>query len=653
MRTSESRSVQIFVRLFILVMTGTVCSPMLAGPADDNSQGGASHVGKAIFRSPESIVVTSDGKRAYVTDRTAGCVVVLDVAGGKKIGEVALGGDPRGLCLSPDDHTLYVARRLGGSVAIIDTATRKVLAQVSVPRRPIAVALAPKGHRLFVTTEDTNRIWVYDCSAQPLKLVQEIPAVREPSSVSITADERWVVVTNLLPDGVSTDPTLSAVVTVIDGKTLKPAGTIKLPPGSTGVYDGCVSPDGRWAYVVHSVGRFTLPITQLERGWVNTTALSVLDLTKKQRLATVLLDMLTMGAADPHDVICSSDGGTLWISHSGTHEVSEIDVARLHALLDGKVPAELASLKDGSLPNIWVRIQKDRKLIAELENDLTALYIAGVIRRTKSGGMGPRGLAVSPDSHQVLIANYFSGSVAILQTDQFRIRGTLPLGVQPSSTSERRGEMVFHDATKAFQRWYSCATCHPNEGRVDALSWDFLRDGIGNPKDTINLVYLDRTPPLNRRATRKTARECARTGLTDGHMLVPTSQDVDDVLAYLVALRPEPSPYLTADGKLSKEAVRGKAIFEGKAECAQCHRGPYHTDLKMHDVGTRTQTDSDGRYDTPGLIELYRTAPYLHDGRAHTLRDVLTTDNPDDLHGKTSELSASELNDLTAFLRSL
>ena len=58
-------------------------------------------------------------------------------------------------------------------------------------------------------------------------------------------------------------------------------------------------------------------------------------------------------------------------------------------------------------------------------------------------------------------------------------------------------------------------------------------------------------------------------------------------------------------------------------------------------------------YDTPMLLGLYRSAPYLHHGKAETLRDVLTTQNAGDKHGVTSQLSASEVDDLVAFLKSL
>ncbi len=181
-----------------------------------------------------------------------------------------------------------------------------------------------------------------------------------------------------------------ASVTLIDTTTLATNG-VSLPAGSTVARGVTTSPDSKWAYVVHNIGRFQLPITQLERGWVNTTALSVLDLEKQQRLTTILLDRLTKGAADPIDVRCSLDGQRLAVSHAGTHEVSLLDIGKLHRLFAGQVPKELADLKDGSSANIWTRIQQDRGCLADLKNDLTALYIANVSKRVEAGGNCPHG----------------------------------------------------------------------------------------------------------------------------------------------------------------------------------------------------------------------------------------------------------------------
>jgi cytochrome c peroxidase len=81
---------------------------------------------------------------------------------------------------------------------------------------------------------------------------------------------------------------------------------------------------------------------------------------------------------------------------------------------------------------------------------------------------------------------------------------------------------------------------------------------------------------------------------------------------------------------------------------------PLFTTQRSYDVGTQAAFDKPtDKFDTPTLIELWRTAPYLHDGSAATVRDVLTTRNPHDLHGKTSDLSKQEIDDLCAYLLSL
>jgi hypothetical protein len=392
----------------------------------------------------------------------------------------------------------------------------------------------------------------------------------------------------------------------------------------------------------------------LDRGWVNTYALSILHVGEGQRVATLLLDDLTQGAANPFAVVCSPDRSRLWISHAGTHEVSLVDIGKVHGLLSGEVPDELAAVKDGIQPNIWVRIQQDASLIDWLENDLTALRVANAIRRVPSGGNGPRGLALARAAGELFVANYYEGSVAVLDAADGKLLGTIPLAERPRPPEgARRGELLFHDADLAFQRWHSCASCHPNQGRVDGLSWDFLRDGMGNGKDTISLVFVDQTSPLNRRATRQSARECARSSVEAGHMIVPSERDVDDLHAYLKSLRPEPSPLLGADGSLTPAARRGKLVFEGKADCAGCHPPPYFTDCQSHNVGILSPTEPDGLYDTPALTETYRTAPYLHDGRARTIRDVLTIHNEKDEHGITSELTEQEINDLETYILSL
>jgi cytochrome c peroxidase len=58
-------------------------------------------------------------------------------------------------------------------------------------------------------------------------------------------------------------------------------------------------------------------------------------------------------------------------------------------------------------------------------------------------------------------------------------------------------------------------------------------------------------------------------------------------------------------------------------------------------------------FDTPTLVELWRTGPYLHTGAAATVKDVLTTCNTDGLHGNVAGLTGQNMNDLCEYLLSL
>lgn len=636
---------RIAVVVVLLWLSGAVSASVTVAAED----GPAS----APYRSPVSVALAPDGNTLYVSDRTAGNVTVLDVASRSKRGEIPLRGQPAQLALSADGSVLYAAERTAGTVAVIGTQRGRVSARISVGRWPRALQLAESSGRLFVANQDSHDVSVVDLAPTAMREIARVPVLREPSDLAISPDERYLVVANQLPSGAGTDPDFGARVSVIDCESLRAIAHVSLPAGSTVVNGVCVDPTGTWAYVLHQIGRFQLPITQLERGWVTTSALSLLDLRDGTRRATLLLDDISQGAADPHSVVCSSDGRQLWVSHAGVHEVSNVDIGRVHQLLEGRVPEELAAIKDGARDNIWVRIQEDPARIGDLENDLTALFIAQAIRRFPSGGKVPQQLRLSPDERSVFVANGLSGSVAILNADTGRTEATISLGPAAEPDAVRRGELIFRDATHAFQRWHSCATCHPNGGRVDALRWDFLRDGIGNPKETISLILVRDTPPHNWRGTRTDVRMGAETSLVSGHLIVPTKQTIDDLTAYLSSLQPEPSPHRTPAGTLTEAARRGQKLFEGKAQCVRCHPAPLFTDLKLHNVGVLSPREPDGRYDTPTLVELWRTAPYLHDGRAATLEDVLTTHNPEDAHGSVSPLSEKEIADLIAYLKSL
>jgi cytochrome c peroxidase len=166
------------------------------------------------------------------------------------------------------------------------------------------------------------------------------------------------------------------------------------------------------------------------------------------------------------------------------------------------------------------------------------------------------------------------------------------------------------------------------------------------------MLLAHETPPAMSTGVRAAAEVAVRAGMTYIQFTEQPETDAEAIDAYLSGLRPVPSPGLES-GNLTASARRGKALFESEAVgCAECHPSPHGTDLKLHDVGTRGPRDHRARFDTPALTEIWRTAPYLHDGRSATIMEVLTTHNPEDRHGQTSHLSPEELRDLAAYVLS-
>jgi cytochrome c peroxidase len=122
---------------------------------------------------------------------------------------------------------------------------------------------------------------------------------------------------------------------------------------------------------------------------------------------------------------------------------------------------------------------------------------------------------------------------------------------------------------------------------------------------------------------------------------------------YLNSLQPVPSPHLV-EGQLTPTAQRGQKLFQSRrVGCHNCHPAPLYTDLKTHDVGTRTRHLRDNRFDTPTLVEVWRTAPYLHDGRYTTIKELLTKGHHGLKPNTAESLSAEEIDELVEFVLSL
>lgn len=581
------------------------------------------------YLSPSDVIADPAGKFLYVSEATAKQVAVWDVAAEKLKGVIKLPDVPGGLAMARDGSALYVSLASpNGRIGIVNVNEQQLAGMVDVGHTPGAMAIAPKGDRLYVCNRFDNNVSVVSLATR--RETKKIPVLREPAGICVTPGEgRYLFVANSLPAGPATSDSVAAAVSVIDTAEERNVADIALRNGATDLHGICIAPDGQYAYVVHALSRYYVPATQLERGWMNTNALSILDVTRKSLIDTVLLDELNHGAANPWGVACSADGKQLCITHAGTHEMSVIDRTALHRKLDeARTSATLS-------PTIAVA------------DDLT--FLDGVRRRVPLAGKGPRGVAVV--GAIAYAAEYFTDSLGALdlRADAPEAR-SLALGPDKPLTSSRLGEMMFHDARRCFQNWQSCATCHPG-GRADALNWDLLNDGIGNPKNNRSLLYADKRKPVMSLGARESSKEAVHAGFKAIQFAQVSDEENAAVLEYLKGLKPVPSPHLV-NGKLSPAAQRGKKIF-ASAGCGKCHSGEYYTDLKGYNLGYGIGPDRGKPFITAPLQETWRTAPYLYDGRAATMREVFTTFNKNDQHGVTTNLTTEQLDELVEYVLSL
>ncbi len=245
------------------------------------------------------------------------------------------------------------------------------------------------------------------------------------------------------------------------------------------------------------------------------------------------------------------------------------------------------------------------------------------------------------------------------------------------------GKKIFHfsdDDRMSLEKYMSCGVCH-FEGIDDGRVYDFSDRGEGL-RNTVSLLgragtqhgrvnwtgNLDELQDFEHQICDLFSGkgfipyDVLQTGTRNqalGDPKAGLSPELDALAAYVASLEHvNPSPYRNSDGTLTPDGVAGKALYE-KLGCDFCHGGPTFTDSqrgRLHDVGTlgpksgmRMGQPLFG-FDTPTLAGVWESAPYLHDGSAPTLRDVLTTKNPTGLHGYVSALTPAQLDQLIAYV---
>lgn len=531
--------------------------------------------GKTLLRtipvdeSPTGILLDAD--KAYVTTNAAtGHLQIISLETGKQETAIATGSGACYPIFGPDKKHIYVCNQFQNTVSEVDPAIHQVIRSVKV--------------------------------------------LREPKSALFSKDGEYLFVTNFLPAQRADVDYVAACVSVIRMSDFTKVKDIQLANGSNALRGICMTPDGKYIYISHNLGRFTVPTSQLQQGWMNTSAFSIIDVAKQEFIGAVVVDEPERGAAGIWSIVCNDE--TLFITHSGTHEISVIDHK---AMLD----------KFLNYPNKSM-----------LDYDLRFLY--GLRKRILLEGNGPRKMIM--ENGKLYIPTYFADILNIVDAQTCEI-ATANLNPDREESAENKGERYFNDASHCFQNWQSCNGCHPGDARTDGMNWDLMNDGVGNSKNCKSLLFSHPTPPSMISGIRETAEWAVRAGFKFIQFFDITEEDAVCVDAYLKSLRPVPSPYLV-DGELSDLAKEGRKIFE-KLNCTECHSGPYYTDLKMHRIGEDIEFEKG--WDTPTLREVWRTAPYLFDGRAATMEEVFEIHK----HGIDKKVSKKEIKALTEYVNSL
>jgi len=608
----------------------------------------------ADYKGPNSLVASPDGKLLYVLNYDSAEIAVVSLENNAVLKTIPVPAQPSGMALCTTAENMFVTCGSdAGKIVVVNLASGEILKEVAAGHSPCAPVVVPSAQKLFVCNrfgKDTagntaGNVGVYEIPS--LKLIQTIPVIREPIAAAVTPDGKTVFVNNFLPNDPSDSFDVASEVSAIDvaGGEVK---NIRLPNGTSSLHGICVSPDGKYVYAVGILARYALPTTQVERGWMNTNALNIIDVDSKSWVNTVLLDDVDLGAANPWDVTTSKDGKKVFVAVAGTHELCVINTEKMLQKIFS-LPKTIEEAKAAGTYD--TRGTYSSSISSDIQNDLA--FLVEIKKRIKLPGKAPRSV-VNVDDH-VYLGMYFSDTV--VDVDLYapgKPKTTeIALGPAPEMSAARKGELAWHDASLCMQHWQCCASCHP-DARMDGLNWDLLNDGMGNPKNAKSMLYAQRSVPAMWQGVRASAFYAIRTGFRFIQFSVPDEEICTNIEEYFKSLKPEKSPYLV-DGELSESAKRGKMIFENeKIGCTACHPGPDFTDRKGHDVGTRNPYDKTDIFYSPTLCECWRTGPYLHDGRYKTMKEVFTIGKHGDAFGADIEsLSDQEISDLAEYILSL
>lgn len=596
------------------------------------------HTAAPGYKTPLNLALSPDGKELYVACEASDSVVVVDVASRRAIAEIPVGGQPHDVAFTSDGARAYVSNRLGDSVSVIDTANRRVVATIGAGDEPHGLLLDEVDKNLYVLNAAADSISVINTAE--MKEVRRLAASVRTWSLALSPDGSQMAATNALPRLTPFRTPPLSEVTIIDTGTAAVVNRVVVP-GANLLQGIDWHPSGEFAIITLMRNKNLVPMTRILQGWTITNGMGVVW--RDGKVDQVLLDEPGGCFPDPADVAISPDGRYAFVTSSGSDRVAVVDIARLLSVIKSASAHE----REHVLPN---HLGKPTEFVVK--------HIP-----TKNS---PRGVRFSADGKTAYVADALDDSVTVIDVAGLEAVDRIDLGGPKEITQARWGERLFHSARIAFHRQFSCHSCHP-DGHVNGLTYDIEPDGVGIlPVDNRTLRGILDTAPFKWEGTNPTLeRECGpRLAVFFTRIQPFTPDELSAVSTYICTIPRPPNRYRPVGGALTPAQRRGKAVFERtmtndhreiplENRCVTCHFPPLYTDRSRRIIGPMMEYDDEDRFDVPHLNNIYDSAPYLHNGAAHTLEEIWTRYNPYDQHGVTNDMTKDQLNDLVEYLKTL
>lgn len=586
---------------------------------------GAVHAGLFAdepHRSPIAVELFPDGKYCLTANHTSGTVSLVELAGRRICSEVAVGGGPIAIsCL--DDHRALVCLLNDDRVALVERQADDlaVVRRIDVGHQPRAIAVSKQRQRAFVALGADDAVAVLDLNAlnsadeksSPL-LVDRLEVGGLPRTMAMSPDEQWLVTCCAYP----------CEVFVHDALSLKQISARKVFDGGFNPGQPAITADSKLVILPSAINRaFSVTAGMIDIGWVIDNRLSKLPLPDGEASDQKQLGLDIRGKAvgDANAVAFSPDGKYVVVTCGGTHELFVLDFPAID----------------------WPKGDPGDFLPDRIKKDPSRYH------RIKLGGRPVDVRFIGP--RQVVIANYLSDSLQLVDIEAGQITAAIPLGGPSEPGAIRRGEMVFYDANRSLHSWFSCHTCH-TDGHTSAQVFDTRNDqSYGTPKLTPSLYGVAETGPWTWHGWQTNLKDAMTRSLKESmhteHAV--SDDDIDSLVAYLGTLE---MPKNARSNSSDPGVLAGRRLFEGRAGCAKCHTQPTYTSTDTFDGAVEDPKDANKLYNPPSLRGVSLRRRFLHTGKAKSLEQVLTRyHRPEDLVGES--LSDEEISALVAFLKTL